>query len=360
MLTITAVSALSSAAEAAPSCAASTSKVYDQVNPTTTAHGLAAFASAAVTFQSQGFTESRDSTLSAAPKMGPGLRSVHRLYRPSNKNYFYSFDYAEIARAVASAGYVDQGIAFFASTTPSSCLVPVWSFHHPRGYHRYVTKASEMNELANAGWRKEKIRFYLGKPESASVFTFAMMPDTQIEVTHGGDNRLAHRVDWLVDNEDNLDLRFVSHTGDVVNWDSDDHIQYIRARDQLAGLSGRIPYSLSLGNHDTAAVRNGGSAYDPPNTWRLVRDTTSSNTYLNHQNRATGAMKGQYETDKIDNAWHESSAGGLKWMVLNLELWPRAKAVQWARSGRGLPPRAQRHRGDALLPVRDRADLPAR
>ena len=312
-------------ASAAASCSAFTSKIYDQTNPSTQAQALSIGVAGYVNFQAQGFTTNRPNAMSAAPKLGTGLKGVHRLYRASNKNYFYSADAAEITRAIKYSGYVDQGTAFYASGTSSSCLVPVSSFYKS-AKHRFVTSASEAAALVKAGWRKEAVRFYLGKP-TTSVFTVAVIPDTQGEVSLPNDYRVLSRSKWLVANKAGLDLRFVTHTGDVVNWDTDDSIQFIRARDQLAPLRGAIPYSLSPGNHDTAAVRNGGSAWDPPNTWKLVRDTTTFNKYLN---RGTEAMAGQFEPYKVDNAYHAFTAGGRKWLVLNLELWPRKEALAWA------------------------------
>ena len=74
------------------------------------------------------------------------------------------------------------------------------------------------------------------------------------------------------------DLRFVTHTGDVVNWDTGDHAQYEMARDgTLAPLEQPgIPYSLVTGTTTTAAVCPGGGACDPPEP-RLPRDTRTFN-----------------------------------------------------------------------------------
>jgi hypothetical protein len=43
-------------------------------------------------------------------------------------------------------------------------------------------------------------------------------------------------------------------------------------------------------------------------------------------------LGGVYEPGKIDNAWHTFHAGGLDWLVINLELWPRSGAVAWAKT----------------------------
>lgn len=161
------------------------------------------------------------------------------------------------------------------------------------------------------------------------TFSIAVMPDTQQEVLRNRDGRFLERSKWLVTNKSKLDLRFVTHTGDVVNWDTPDHSQYARARAALAPLKAAgIPYSLSVGNHDTAAVCVGGSACNVHRTTRLMRDTSTFNRYLNDQAADLG---GAYEPGRVDNTYHLFTAGGRNWLVLNLELWPRAGVVAWAQ-----------------------------
>lgn len=159
-------------------------------------------------------------------------------------------------------------------------------------------------------------------------FTVAVIPDTQQEV-FGADRRLADRTQWLVDNRAALGLAFVAHTGDVVNWDTDDHAQFVvasRAFDSLdrAGL----PWLASIGNHDTAAVGVGGGARDPKRTRALVRDTSTFNSFF-PVSRMRG-VGGVFENGKVDNAFSTFSAGGGQWLLLSLELWPRPAAVAWA------------------------------
>ena len=59
-----------------------------------------------------------------------------------------------------------------------------------------------------------------------------------------------------------------------------------------------------------------------------LRNTTTFNTFF-PVTRFT-VLGGVYESNKVDNAYHIFSVGGLDWLVLNLELWPRAGAVSWA------------------------------
>ncbi|NGM12990.1 metallophosphoesterase [Verrucosispora sp. WMMA2044] len=160
-------------------------------------------------------------------------------------------------------------------------------------------------------------------------FTFAVVPDTQEEVLSARDTRLRQRVDWLVAQRTTLDLRFVTHSGDVVNYDTPDHAQYDRARAALRPLeTAGLPYTLAVGNHDTQAAGPGGELRSPAG--QLLRDTTVFNRYFTAGR--FGAVGGQFEAGKVDNAYATYTAGGVRWLVLSLELWPRRAAVDWAKA----------------------------
>ncbi|MET0693034.1 MAG: metallophosphoesterase [Propionibacteriaceae bacterium] len=315
-------------AAAAPSCAAFTSAASDRLNVKTQAQLLSNKSAEVQSFAAKGFTSTRGAPFTVAEKAGTGLSGVHRFTTASNGNVFYSADPAEIKVLQAHRGLKDEGVAFYASLTPATCLIPVYSFLKG-GIHRFSTTPGERAILRDAGWKVEKARFYVGPPKTDSTFVIGVLPDTQQEVLRAGDTRFIARSQWLVSSKSSLDLKFVTHTGDIVNWDTPDHIQYVRAAAGLKPLeTAKIPYSLSPGNHDTEAVCEGGGACDPHQTRALVRQTNSFNRYLNH---GTQAVEGRFEANKVDNTYSIFSGGGESWMMLNLELWPRPEVLTWAR-----------------------------
>ena len=161
-------------------------------------------------------------------------------------------------------------------------------------------------------------------------FTIAVIPDSQQEVLQAGDNRLENRLEWLVKHREDLNLKMVLHVGDLMNWDTPDHIQYERASAAMSILDkADIPYAAALGNHDTSAVKVGGSAA-PGNVNSNLRITTNYNAYFPISRWK--ALESVYEAGKVDNAGHVFHACGLDWVVINLELWARTGAVQWAES----------------------------
>jgi hypothetical protein len=178
-------------------------------------------------------------------------------------------------------------------------------------------------------------------------FTIAVVPDTQREVHYDSDKRLVNRLRWLVNRADPLDLRYVVQVGDVTDWGWVDQPQLTRASNAFQRLEdASIPYSIAVGNHDTRAVGwnghggYGGSAYSEnpecaqrysPSECRvtvLVRHTEEINARFPASRFAD--MRDEWEPGKIDNASSTFRAGGLDWLVLDLELWPRPEAVAWA------------------------------
>lgn len=188
-------------------------------------------------------------------------------------------------------------------------------------------------------------------PRRATTFSIAVIGDTQNETNSDIDPRFSERTSWLAANKDALNLRYVLHTGDVVNWGWLAPRQYANARNAMARLTAaKIPWLVAVGNHDTRAVGwdniagstgYGGSAYmyNPEcprrlgdsacDTKLLVRKTDEFNRNFPVGNVMN--VGGTFEAGKIDNTWATFTAHSTKWLVLNLEFAPRRSAVEWAR-----------------------------
>lgn len=94
-------------------------------------------------------------------------------------------------------------------------------------------------------------------PAAAGSFSIVVIPDTQRytkqQDTPGGKARVVNTVfenhtRWIVDNILTQRIVFVSHVGDVVDENSSK--QWEVARRCMDRLHGRIPYGISVGNHD--------------------------------------------------------------------------------------------------------------
>lgn len=206
------------------------------------------------------------------------------------------------------------------------------------------------------------------KPPDAGVdstFSIVVLPDVQREIWDDSSlQNFLGRMNWIVANKAAEDIRFVIQVGDLTDTDNcgktdvvdgqcsdplkangtyfpiparDSHYHFTNVNKGLQILDqAQIPYGLSLGNHDTAIVCGGPACYGhpewgvPPSSQvNLFRITKTWNRFfpLSRFKKAVGV----YETGKTDNLFHEFTAGGVEFLVLNLELWPRVGAMNWAK-----------------------------
>ncbi|MDN5744521.1 MAG: metallophosphoesterase [Nocardioidaceae bacterium] len=194
--------------------------------------------------------------------------------------------------------------------------------------------ATSPGPASAAGWRSSA---------TDPKFTIAVIPDTQLEVLKSSDRRFIERTQWLARHRRQLNLRFVSHVGDVVNWGWLDSRQYTIATRAMRVLDwSGIPYAMSVGNHDTRAVDVGGSAYanNPDCVKRFTKAECNGFSLVRHSeefNKAFPAsrmrgLQGTLQKGKVDNSYSTFTAGGKDWLVLNLEMWPRYPVLTWART----------------------------
>ena len=324
--------AVAAEARAGSPCAAMTAPVYQRINPSTSATLLTRSRSESVGVARRGFTDNRGLPFKAAAAPGTGLVAAHRMHLPRVGNFVWMTSPTEISRA-KKQGYRDQGVNFYVSSKPSTCLTPVYRYRKA-GIHRFAIGDVGRAAAAAAGWRQEGVAFYAAppapEPTGDTKFSIVVFPDTQGEVTRHDDPRFLDRTRWTVNNRRILDTRFVIQTGDLVNWDSKGHEQFYRASAGMKMLDhAGLPYAIAVGNHDTGVVCGSGSACPGKKPWVAVRDTSTINRFF-PPNRFS-AMRGQFERGKIDNSFLTFAAGGRDWLVLSVELWPRASAVQWAK-----------------------------
>jgi hypothetical protein len=163
----------------------------------------------------------------------------------------------------------------------------------------------------------------------AQKFTIPVLPDTQGEVNTRPEMFIS-QLQWIADKRDSLNVPFVLHVGDIVDFDNIGH--YEKASNGFKILDdAKIPYVLCLGNHDTEAVGvNSGSAAStvPGATHLNLRKTTKFNNHF-PVTRLAG-QKGRYEEGKSDNSYYTYKAGGLDWLVVSLEFCARKEPVEWA------------------------------
>lgn len=281
-----------------------------------------------------------------------GTVPLYRFWSAQFGGHFFTADESERERVATTwpDTWSYEGIAYYvypagADVAGSAAVYRFWGAgvkHH--FYTADVTERDRVRSQLSSVWTYESERFRVpaapvvtGPPSPTNPsdgngrFTVATYPDTQQEVFDWAGSRFLDRATWLVTQKAALDLRFVMHTGDVVNWDTDAHEQYVKAEAALDPLEAAgIPYQLSIGNHDTLATGPGGGARDSRKTREYQRTTTTFNQFWKAADY--GAVAGQFESGKVDNTYSTFTAEGADWLVLNLELWPRVAAVDWAEA----------------------------
>ena len=157
-------------------------------------------------------------------------------------------------------------------------------------------------------------------------WTIIHWPDTQNSlsaVQYGGNDGAAMlaQAEWIRDNAAGEDIKFVVHVGDIVSsphnidqWDAAD-----RAADVLDAAD--VPYTVLPGNHD------GHTQGNKPEDW------TNYNLYFG-PDRFIGKSwyGGSMEAGDNSNNYALFSAGGVDYVVVNIEVWPDSNEKAWANS----------------------------
>ncbi len=158
-------------------------------------------------------------------------------------------------------------------------------------------------------------------------WSYLVIPDTQY-YTHGGQESdpqdFRDGVQWIVNNKDALNLKIVTHLGDVVDWGPDTGAWGI-AKDAMSKLDGVVPYAFSLGNHDGDGSSWGGT--------NLVWD---SDIYNNFNGNFPVSLYDFYEwhggtkeADSYKNSYQLLEIGGMKYMIINIEYAGRNGSLDW-------------------------------
>jgi hypothetical protein len=134
-------------------------------------------------------------------------------------------------------------------------------------------------------------------------FTIVVLPDTQY-YSQSRPDIFSAQTQWIVDNRDALNIAYVAHEGDIVNWASsipqwesaEDAIELLEG--PFAGLPDGIPYGVVPGNHD--------------------QPTTNYNAYFGVSRFSGRGYYGDHYGANNDNNYTLFSAEGMDFIVINL------------------------------------------
>ncbi|MGM1018273.1 MAG: LamG-like jellyroll fold domain-containing protein [Actinomycetota bacterium] len=166
--------------------------------------------------------------------------------------------------------------------------------------------------------------------ENRSSFTLPVLPDTQFYSRYSASqfypkydtNPFEVQTEWLVEQQDELNIPFVAHVGDVVDqqWVTGEWDAAAKAMQNLT--EGGLPYSVLPGNHD---VDNMGARSSEGNSWQ----------YLQRFNAGRMAEQaGPMLVDSFQNGLSTAyifEAEGHRWMSLAIAWNASADTFPWAQ-----------------------------
>jgi hypothetical protein len=150
----------------------------------------------------------------------------------------------------------------------------------------------------------------------AEPFRIAIIPDTQWASLKWPDV-VKTTTKWIAANHESMNIKYVLHVGDMVqNGHSD--VEWKNFDAAVSVLDGKVPYILSVGNHDLDKIQG-------------ARSTVKFNEYFPRKRfEKLAGFGGTYPQDKNDNSYHTFDAGGLAWLVVSLSYNPTDDELKWA------------------------------
>lgn len=148
-------------------------------------------------------------------------------------------------------------------------------------------------------------------------WSIAVLPDTQYYVRNDQDAPLFTEItQWIVDHQEEFNIQLVLHVGDIVDLNSTP--QWNHAKSSLQVLDGKLPYVLSVGNHDLG--RNASDRSTMLNEYFNISDNPLNEKMLG----------GYFEEGRLENAWYHFKFGNREYVIFALEFGPRKEVVEWA------------------------------
>jgi hypothetical protein len=143
-------------------------------------------------------------------------------------------------------------------------------------------------------------------------YSVVVLPDTQYYSESYPETYIA-QTQWIVDNRVPLNIRFVTHEGDIVDNDDQYKLEWQRADKAMQILDGEVPYGFLPGNHDM----------QPDGTANYYLEYFPATRYEGYD-----WWGGSFSDNK--NNYQFFSGGGEDYLVIHLQFCPTDEALDWA------------------------------
>jgi hypothetical protein len=156
---------------------------------------------------------------------------------------------------------------------------------------------------------------------AAQDFTIVALPDTQ-HYSASYPQIFNAQTQWIKDNAAQLNIKLVLGEGDIVNGGGELG-QWQNADAAMKTLDGVVDYMSAIGNHD----------YDHNDPPARTASTKNFNSYFG-PNRYAGQpwYGGSYASGSNENFYGTFTISGTTFLVIALEVFPRAAVLDWANS----------------------------
>jgi hypothetical protein len=157
-----------------------------------------------------------------------------------------------------------------------------------------------------------------GFAQAKNDFSLVVLPDTQYYSAYYPQIFTA-QTQWIAAHVKDMNIQLVLGVGDIV--DTSNSTQWQNADAAVKYLDGAVPYLLAIGNHD----------YDKGDKAPLKRLVSGFNQYFGPSRYAQyNYYRGSFPDGSNENFYGIVNMGGSGFVVLMLEFYPRAEALQWA------------------------------
>ena len=190
-------------------------------------------------------------------------------------------------------------------------------------------------------------------PAKEGTFSLAIIPDTQHYKDKGKKQKIQGQAliinpifeaitDCIIDEMDRQRIVFVSHVGDIVDINND--AQWSVAQKCMNKLHGKVPYGISVGNHDMI-TKNGDSSlfqkYFPKTRFKKFDWYGGCYESPDRMPEISGNNA---------NSFQLFSAAGMKFIILHLECNAPDTVLTWTDKNSGSACQSQSHRHYAYGP----------
>jgi hypothetical protein len=176
-------------------------------------------------------------------------------------------------------------------------------------------------EENDAGWNREtgdteNETIPIGETDPDDFWTLVVIPDTQASY-YSSPSFFESEAIWISENIQKEKIAFVLHEGDIVD-NNQDRNQWSAAQSILGRLDGKVPYVLSVGNHDMETIKE-------------PLRSTNLNHYFSFESRSEQPwFGGAFQPGHLENTYHLLQGGDRTWLVISLEFSPRQAVLDWA------------------------------